>query len=104
MRVFLFFLMKRPPPRPTRTDTLFPATTLFRSRFTSRASDPVLFELEVRRGESLRAVIRRAMPKTALAHDAAIEAFSAHLTGSLMHWQASEEPEDRKSTRLNSSH
>src|SRR3546814_19791022 len=26
-----FFIMKRPPPRSTRTDTLFPYTTLFRS-------------------------------------------------------------------------
>src|SRR3546814_9816850 len=29
--VFFFFLMIRPPPRSTRTDTLFPYTTLFRS-------------------------------------------------------------------------
>src|SRR3546814_11329997 len=29
---FFFFLMIRPPPRATRTDTLFPYTTLFRSR------------------------------------------------------------------------
>src|SRR3546814_235376 len=29
---FVFFLMIRRPPRPTRTDTLFPYTTLFRSR------------------------------------------------------------------------
>src|SRR3546814_14259960 len=28
----VFFLMIRPPPRSTRTDTLFPYTTLFRSR------------------------------------------------------------------------
>src|SRR3546814_7529308 len=27
----VFFLMRRPPPRSTRTDTLFPYTTLFRS-------------------------------------------------------------------------
>src|SRR3546814_17077519 len=31
--VFLFFLVLRPPPRATRTDTLFPYTTLFRSAF-----------------------------------------------------------------------
>src|SRR3546814_17098056 len=31
MSFFLFFLMIRRPPRPTRTDTLFPYTTLFRS-------------------------------------------------------------------------
>src|SRR3546814_19023008 len=30
--MFLFFLMIRRPPRSTRTDTLFPFTTLFRSR------------------------------------------------------------------------
>src|SRR3546814_19500436 len=30
-----FFLMSRPPPRSTRTDTLFPNTTLFRSGFGS---------------------------------------------------------------------
>src|SRR3546814_9273813 len=29
--VFFFFLMRRRPPRSTRTDTLFPYTTLFRS-------------------------------------------------------------------------
>src|SRR3546814_5561454 len=29
---FCFFLMIRRPPRSTRTDTLFPSTTLFRSR------------------------------------------------------------------------
>src|SRR3546814_5835948 len=31
MCVCVFFLMIRPPPRSTRTDTLFPYTTLFRS-------------------------------------------------------------------------
>src|SRR3546814_8439201 len=30
--LFFFFLMLRRPPRSTRTDTLFPYTTLFRSR------------------------------------------------------------------------
>src|SRR3546814_416558 len=32
---FFFFLMRRRPPRSTRTDTLFPYTTLFRSRRSS---------------------------------------------------------------------
>src|SRR3546814_8262097 len=32
MNVFFFVLMIRRPPRSTRTDTLFPYTTLFRSR------------------------------------------------------------------------
>src|SRR3546814_14142117 len=34
--IFIFFLMIRRPPRSTRTDTLFPYTTLFRSDFTHR--------------------------------------------------------------------
>src|SRR3546814_1206545 len=34
--MFFFFLMIRRPPRSTRTDTLFPYTTLFRSRSASR--------------------------------------------------------------------
>src|SRR3546814_11065678 len=33
----LFFLMIRRPPRSTRTDTLFPYTTLFRSKIAGRA-------------------------------------------------------------------
>src|SRR3546814_9805778 len=33
VHLFFFFLMIRRPPRSTRTDTLFPYTTLFRSRF-----------------------------------------------------------------------
>src|SRR3546814_8202492 len=36
MSVFFFFLMIRRPPRSTRTDTLFPYTTLFRSAETPR--------------------------------------------------------------------
>src|SRR3546814_18273141 len=35
--LLVFFLMIRRPPRSTRTDTLFPYTTLFRSRRGSRA-------------------------------------------------------------------
>src|SRR3546814_16094794 len=34
--VFIFFLMIRRPPRSTRTDTLFPYTTLFRSTASRR--------------------------------------------------------------------
>src|SRR3546814_8292454 len=33
--IYFFFLMIRRPPRSTRTDTLFPYTTLFRSRYQS---------------------------------------------------------------------
>src|SRR3546814_5975025 len=37
--VFFFFLMIRRPPRSTRTDTLFPYTTLFRSSAISGLTD-----------------------------------------------------------------
>src|SRR3546814_7911581 len=37
-----FFLMIRRPPRSTRTDTLFPSTTLFRSRIAAVAVDDVM--------------------------------------------------------------
>src|SRR3546814_11541135 len=36
MYIDIFFLMIRRPPRSTRTDTLFPYTTLVRSEFTQR--------------------------------------------------------------------
>src|SRR3546814_14499578 len=41
-RVCVFFLMIRRPPRSTRTDTLFPYTTLFRSRIIRNAA-PVAY-------------------------------------------------------------
>src|SRR3546814_15523239 len=52
LSVFFFFLMIRRPPRSTRTDTLFPYTTLFRSRVAAarvlvavaEAADAVLHE------------------------------------------------------------
>src|SRR3546814_17603614 len=37
-----FFLMIRRPPRSTRTDTLFPYTTLFRSYMAALMTDPAL--------------------------------------------------------------
>src|SRR3546814_12332975 len=55
---FFFFLMIRRPPRSTRTDTLFPYTTLFRSRRWSDALYAlrrltVFFERETKDGHSL---------------------------------------------------
>src|SRR3546814_12347082 len=40
LTISLFFLMIRRPPRSTRTDTLFPYTTLFRSRRVDRLEIP----------------------------------------------------------------
>src|SRR3546814_17053840 len=39
VRFAFFFLMRRRPPRSTRTDTLFPYTTLFRSRIVRALAD-----------------------------------------------------------------
>src|SRR3546814_13670585 len=49
--VAVFFLMIRRPPRSTRTDTLFPYTTLFRSRAVER-HQPGLIE-QCRLGEKM---------------------------------------------------
>src|SRR3546814_12448151 len=93
LRSFLFFLMIRRPSRSTRTDTLFPYTTLFRSQGT--AAD----------------IIKRAM----VADDAWL---APHAERAKMILQVHDElvfeadedfvdtllAQDRKSTRLNSSH
>src|SRR3546814_16925498 len=93
--ILCFFLMIRRPPRSTRTDTLFPYTTLFRSVLAERdtpswnnqtraAIDKRLALLEERsvltdrQLQTLRAVAGRIVPQP--------------------------EGRDRKSTRLNSSH
>src|SRR3546814_18136105 len=53
-----FFLMSRRPPRSTRTDTLVPYTTLFRSR--DRSAFLLAGEHhEAARGRAGRAIIRR---------------------------------------------
>src|SRR3546814_11485353 len=49
MSPFIFFLMIRRPPRSTRTDTLFPYTTLFRSPAPERAA--LRFAAEHHEGE-----------------------------------------------------
>src|SRR3546814_17928920 len=79
---FVFFLMIRRPPRSTRTDTLFPYTTLFRS---TTDGD----------GEARRPHLIRVEPAHHLAEREAGPVDEADL-----HRAAG----DRKSTRLNSSH
>src|SRR3546814_12688952 len=53
--LFFFFLMIRRPPRSTRTDTLFPYTTLFRS-YEGRAAPPLLVVDERQQREGPRRV------------------------------------------------
>src|SRR3546814_8827542 len=48
-----FLLMKRRTPRSTRTDTLFPYTTLFRSLLRSNGVEPATQERSISRGAAL---------------------------------------------------
>src|SRR3546814_16720728 len=84
-----FFLMIRRPPRSTRTDTLFPHTTLFRSRNFSYATARAFAAHAEPSGQDSTTLtyVRASIEEVAAA--------VAALTG---------EPQDRKSTRLNSSH
>src|SRR3546814_7058312 len=51
--VILFFLMRRRPPRSTRTDTLFPYTTLFRSILGKEAQLKLVLACLLARGHLL---------------------------------------------------
>jgi AcrR family transcriptional regulator len=64
-------------------------------RFSSNIKDPVLLEIEERRGMILRRAITTAMPETAIDRQAAADVFMAHLTGSLINWQTSDEANAR---------
>src|SRR3546814_12477023 len=67
--VFFFFLMIRRPPRSTRTDTLFPYTTLFRS-VGARDLDvePVALARHLNRHRNRRGVLRLARVAAARRH------------------------------------
>src|SRR3546814_18233674 len=92
-RLFVFFLMIRRPPRSTRTDTLLPYTTLFRS----------LRELQgFGEGQApARRLCRRLADDVAPAADAAV---LGRAPRAAQEEGRAAEGQDRKSTRLNSSH
>src|SRR3546814_15599954 len=97
--------MIRRPPRSTRTDTLFPYTTLFRSQ--SRRGNR-LFELGL---GDVALAFSAASSKTDQIRIAELvaahgrEGFAAAwLQNRSLAWAAELLPPDRKSTRLNSSH
>src|SRR3546814_18594734 len=101
--VYVFFcLMIRRPPRTTRTDTLFPYTTLFRS-----ISDrDVVNALERRDHVEHRITLAGAeVPdaKRRVARDDAVQRRHMAL-GQVDDMDIVAHPGDRKSTRLNSSH
>src|SRR3546814_13198619 len=99
--IFFFFLMIRRPPRSTRTDTLFPYTTLFRSLTNvALARLPPFVELRAPR----RASWRRLAPAQApdLVQRCAI--LLRRSVSTLDRRDSCFNERDRKSTRLNSSH
>src|SRR3546814_13798930 len=98
--MFLFFLMIRRPPRSTRTDTLFPYTTLFRSGVYAYVNHNLIeafelgaaghFVVDGKWNDDLMKQIKAPGP---------IAQESAAMLEAKVKKQA-----DRKSTRLNSSH
>src|SRR3546814_16225821 len=98
--------MRLRPPRSTRTDTLFPDTTLFRAPFDgrdwparARIADPDRLVRLCERDpvEAVAALLGELVPAPADEEDDLPDQLSAAL-------RASASPRDRKSTRLNSSH
>src|SRR3546814_13787005 len=91
-----FFLMIRRPPRSTRTDTLFPYTTLFRSKRQS-VQRRSFHRDALNRHHTAPVAATRALPvMAACAETAAIAAIARRPLEQAIG--------DRKSTRLNSSH
>lgn len=64
--------------------------TAFLNNHFSNISDPILFDLELKRGAAWHNAISRSMPPITIDHDAAVAAFSAHLSGTLLAWPGSE--------------
>src|SRR3546814_15528193 len=99
--------MIRRPPRSTRTDTLFPYTTLFRS-----PSDDVMTQLLHAEFKDETGTMRKLTRGELLAMINMLATAGNETTNRLIGWTGkvlAEHPEqrreiDRKSTRLNSSH
>src|SRR3546814_20843319 len=108
--MFFFFLLIRRPPRSTRTATLFPYTTLFRSPASSGEDDLAEHVALSHRGEALTGLVHRDGAVDQRTRTRGVEELGqrrqlgpgAH--GGADHAELQEEDPDRKSTRLNSSH
>src|SRR3546814_16175528 len=104
--------MKQRPPRSTRTDTLFPYTTLFRS--SPRRPVMTLDDLLAQGAPPICAILRGIRPQEALGIGAALIDAGVRILevpfnspdplASIAAMQAEYGDRDRKSTRLNSSH
>src|SRR3546814_16318381 len=104
---FFFFLMIRRPPRSTRTDTLFPYTTLFRSISGADATALDIDPGQVPAALANRKAILGMRPEHMRLRKPGIpvEIEMVEVLGSeqLIHGRIGD-TQDRKSTRLNSSH
>src|SRR3546814_15123448 len=94
--MFFLFLMIRRPPRSTRTDTLVPYTTLFRSK----AHYPAAFMAAVMTSD-YDDIDRLAIEITECQH-MGIDVLPPDVNESFLEFAVVQK--DRKSTRLNSSH
>src|SRR3546814_14223263 len=97
--IVFFFLRIRRPPRSTRTDTLFPYTTLFRSLLGPAADmrdgiAPAAID-ERERGDRKFGIARDPVGAIAILEERRLAVLGR---------AAAREQGDRKSTRLNSSH
>src|SRR3546814_16317015 len=97
---FLFFLMIRRPTRSTRTDTLFPYTTLFRSEIKEKKDQLENAVQQVQRATTLNGALGMIDSATQAANDPITAIVPPASTGEKMTFSEA----DRKSTRLNSSH
>src|SRR3546814_6795422 len=102
LSLLFFFLMIRRPPRSTRTDTLFPYTTLFRSRAGLREPEKPIgsYLFSGPTGVGKTEVARQ------LAHILGVELIRFDMSEYMERHSVSRliGAPDRKSTRLNSSH
>src|SRR3546814_11012017 len=94
----LFFLMIRRPPRSTRTDTLFPYTTLFRSQDSLKSGGTAI---EPGLAERMHKSLTDGARKQEQAGQPAVLLVPNGLRPLLARFTRQT---DRKSTRLNSSH
>src|SRR3546814_1343732 len=100
--------MIRRPPRSTRTDTLFPYTTLFRSDDVLQVADPVLLRqvacLPVRHPAAALVVADVAEVLAEEPHPVRPDRAVQVVLQVGQPRRRLDQPRDRKSTRLNSSH
>src|SRR3546814_13357146 len=96
--IFIFFLMIRRPPRSTRTDTLFPYTTLFRSigKPLPRVEDSVRIGELLRRAvmsEAKRQLGENAIPSVLSGHG--LDMDGKHRHAFFLPWDGSRSEERR---------